>query len=103
MKVSRRRVLEEALENFMHRQRCFSEGLRNQVPMKGYEEAFSMEREKAEVIRQIMREEGREPLPPMKDQYDEYICAECGMGFINMYPKWTFCPRCGREIKWRES
>lgn len=100
--ITRKRALEEALEVFSTRKRCFSEGMRNLVPMSGYEKAFETENEKCEVIRMIMREKGREPLPPMKHRDGHQICGECGtlLEFEDLQIRCKFCHNCGRAVKW---
>ncbi len=54
--VTRREVLEEMLILCEARRRQFSEGFRMNVAARGYELPFERERQKAEVIREMLRE-----------------------------------------------
>ena len=79
--ITRRAMLEEALEIFSSRQRCFSKNLNKLEPKEGYEIAWEAEREKCDIVREMMRElmagektnvsgtetgEGRETLPILR-------------------------------------
>ncbi len=67
MNLDRYSVLDECLIIFEAEARRFSRAHANQVARDGYEKAFAIAKEKAEVIRELMREARYGPVQPVPE------------------------------------